>query len=74
MHTACPLWVMNCRGTVKVACPLYSRKLPQISATGAAVKGQEPTFDWLLDHLVGAQEYRLGNCQPKRLCSLKVDR
>ena len=35
-------WVMNCRGKVKVACPLYSRKLPRISAAAAAAKGQTP--------------------------------
>jgi hypothetical protein len=40
---ACPLWVISCRGAVKVGCPLSPRKLPPQSPTGAAVKGQKQT-------------------------------
>jgi hypothetical protein len=43
MHPPCPLWVKSCRGAVKVACPLYPRKLPRHSLTGTAVKGHKPT-------------------------------
>jgi len=40
---SCPLWVISCRDAVKVGCPLYPRKLPRLSPTGASAKGQQLT-------------------------------
>jgi hypothetical protein len=39
-----PLWVISCRGAVKLECPLYPRKLPRLPPSGAAVMGQKQTF------------------------------
>ena len=39
----CPLWVRSCRANQPEARPLYPRKLPRLSPTGAAVKGHNRT-------------------------------
>ena len=41
---SCPLWVISCHGAVKVARPLYPRKLPRKSPTGVSALGQKRTF------------------------------
>ena len=73
-----PLWVISCRGAVKVACPLYPRKLPRHSFAVAAVKCQKATYavqqnNALFDHLVGGGEQRRGHGQAERLSGLEVD-
>jgi len=39
----CPLWDIICRDRPNSWCPLYPRKLPRLSPTSAAVKGQKQT-------------------------------
>jgi hypothetical protein len=64
LRRRCPLWVISCRGAVKLGCPLSPRKLPRQSPTGAAVKGHKRTHApqqkarSLFDHLVGGGEER----------------
>jgi hypothetical protein len=55
----CLLWVISCRGAVKVGCPLYPQKRTLLGATPMSALCQKQTFCTaaeaeLFDHLVGA--------------------
>jgi hypothetical protein len=75
---SCPLWVISCRGAVKLECPLYPQKLPRPSLIGASVSGQKQTKcnaanRPLFDYLVGAGEKCGRNSKTKHFRGLQID-
>src|SRR6516165_2084771 len=74
----CPLWVKSRRSGVTERCPLYPRKRTLSDTTGMSALCQKRTYapqqkTPLFDHLVGAQQERLGEFQPKRLGGPNID-
>jgi hypothetical protein len=70
---SCPFWVISCHGAVKVARPLYPRKLPRKSPTGVSALGHKRTHapqQKSFDQLVGAVDERERDAQAERFRSL----
>src|SRR5712691_9359698 len=49
------------------------RPRPDAEIAGGEVSFEPPSRFTSLDHLVGAQQERLGDCQPERLGGCKID-
>ena len=64
LNRSCPLWVKSCRGANKLGCPLYPRKLPRLSPTGASALGHNRTH--ALRQSLGRFDREFCNCATTR--------